>query len=314
VSRAVRVGLVGCGRLAEAGYLPALVAASGVQLAAVADPDPLRRTRLAARSGLPVTIHTDAAELLDRADIDAVILASPAAAHLGDAKLAADAGIPTLVEKPPAPDLATAAEVAALVPPPWIGFNRRFDPGARVARDAVPASGPVELGLGLSFRRPSWRAYTVHDDALLDVGPHLVDWVRWLTGTEVTEVTTRQLSDDRAQMTLTTSRGSAHLAVAADRLHAEHLAVRDGGGRLVARHRVGGPVAAVLGRLRPGPHPLVTSLTAQVEAFAAAVRGEPAPDLATAADGRAVMAVLDAVRASAAAGGQPTAVPMAVVA
>jgi predicted dehydrogenase len=312
VNDAVRVGLVGCGRLAEVGYLPALAAAAGVRLVAVADPDPLRRTHLAARSGLPVTIHADAAELLGRATVDAVILASPAAVHLGDAELAADARIPTLVEKPPAPDLATATELAALSPAPWIGFNRRFDPGARAARTAVPAAGPLELGLGLSFRRPSWRAHTVHDDALLDVGPHLVDWVRWLTGTEVTEVTTSQLTDERAQMTLTTRRGRAEVALAADRLHAEHLEVRDGRGHRVARHRVGGPVAAVLGRFRPGPHPLVTSLTAQVEAFAAAVRGEPAPDLATAEDGRAVMAVLDAARASAAAGGHATAVAAVV--
>jgi predicted dehydrogenase len=82
------------------------------------------------------------------------------------------------------------------------------------------------------------------------------------------------------------------------------VVVRAGGGR-VARHRAGGPVALVTGRLaamRGRPHPLVASLSAQLRAFAAAVDGRPAPDLATAADGLAVMAVLDAARRSAAAG------------
>ena len=58
-------------------------------------------------------------------------------------------------------------------------------------------------------------------------------------------------------------------------------------------------MAAVLGRLRPGPHPLVTSLTAELEAFARTVRGTPDPVLGSAADGVAVMAVLDEVRARA---------------
>ena len=56
---------------------------------------------------------------------------------------------------------------------------------------------------------------------------------------------------------------------------------------------------AVLGRLRPGPHPLVESLTAELEAFARTVRGDPDPVLGRAADGVAVMAVLDEVRARA---------------
>ncbi|MGH3810959.1 MAG: hypothetical protein ACRDUV_00695, partial [Pseudonocardiaceae bacterium] len=45
------------------------------------------------------------------------------------------------------------------------------------------------------------------------------------------------------------------------------------------------------------PHPLVASLTAQLEAFARAVRGAPEPTLGRAADGLAVMATIDAVRA-----------------
>ena len=39
----VRIGLVGCGRLAELGYIPALARVHGAQLVAVADPDPIRR-------------------------------------------------------------------------------------------------------------------------------------------------------------------------------------------------------------------------------------------------------------------------------
>jgi predicted dehydrogenase len=58
-------------------------------------------------------------------------------------------------------------------------------------------------------------------------------------------------------------------------------------------------------RGRTSPHPLAVSLAAQLDAFAAAVRGDDPGDLATADDGLAAMAVVDAARTSAAAGGAP---------
>jgi predicted dehydrogenase len=71
----------------------------------------------------------------------------------------------------------------------------------------------------------------------------------------------------------------------------------------VARHRLGGLVAAVRGRLGGrGPAPLVSTLAAQLDAFAIAARGGDSPDLATAADGHATMVVIDAARARAAGG------------
>jgi len=45
----LRLGLVGCGRLAELGYAPAAAAARGVEIVAVADPDRDRRGLLAGK-------------------------------------------------------------------------------------------------------------------------------------------------------------------------------------------------------------------------------------------------------------------------
>jgi hypothetical protein len=46
----------------------------------------------------------------------------------------------------------------------------------------------------------------------------------------------------------------------------------------------------------------VSTLAAQLDAFAIAARGGDSPDLATAADGHATMVVIDAARARAAGG------------
>lgn len=328
------LGLVGCGRLAEEGYVPALVAAaSDIELVAVADPDPDRRAlvtgramavrRLPEASALvpapPPRQFPDAASLLAaRArgvlTLDGLVLATPAAAHLADARLAVASGVPVLVEKPPAADAAGAAALAALRPAPWVGFNRRFDPGARRVRAALAATGEsdVELRLEICYRRRSWGAHAVRDDAVLDLGPHLVDWARWLTAGEVVAVGCPELTRERAVLDLTLDRGRARVVAVTDRPYAELIEVRDRTGRRIARHRRGGMTAAVVGRLAgAGPSSLVTSLAGELDAFVDAVRGVSASgasaDLGTAADGHAAMVVVDAARASASSGGEPVA-------
>lgn len=308
-----RIGLVGCGRLAALGYAPALRRAPGVELVAVADPDHRRRAEVLAahgdlRSGR-VMAFPSAAALLDAVAVDALVLATPAHLHVADAARAVAAGVPALVEKPPAEDLGGARGLAALEPAPWVGFNRRFDPGARAVREALPATGDLHLTAAISYRRRSWGAHVAHDDALLDLGPHLVDWARWLTGAEARTVTAHELSYERAHLELGTTRGPVRLVARADGIHRELIDVRDADGRPLARHQVGGPVGMVRGRLQRGPHPLVLSLTEQVAALGRALGGAEEPDLGAAADGVAVMAVLHAARASSAAGGTPVDVP-----
>ncbi len=301
MSEELAVGLVGCGRLAQAGYLPAFEAARGIRPGAVADPDRTRREAGAGRWGVPA--FSTLRELLEGVHVDAVVLATPAASHLADARLAASAGVPTLVEKPPAPDAAGAGALAALDPPPWVGFNRRFGAGQRAAREALAGSaGRFDLLLELRYRRASWSAHVVGDEALLDLGPHLVDLARWLSDGEVTRVRAATLSHERVELDLELERGSATVRCAADRPHREVVEARADGGVLLTRHREGGIAAGLRARLTARgrrPHPLVASLTAQLEAFAQAARGRADATLATAADGHAVMAIVEAARACA---------------
>jgi predicted dehydrogenase len=301
--RGLGIGLVGCGRLAEVGYLPALAHAHGFRLAAVADPDPERRDRL--RGGAPA--YTGAEQLLDAGVADALVLATPVAAHVPDARMAASRGVPTLVEKPPAPDAAGAAAMAALEPPPWIGFNRRFEDGPYSLRAAARRAGEIDLALVLHYRRRAWGAHRVADDALLDLGPHLVDLARWLSTGEPRSVRALGVDRELAEFSLDLGeRGHARVSCATNRPHRELVEVREAGGRRLARRRVGGLGAALVGRVarRHGDHPLVTSLVRQLEAFGRAVCGPGDRDLATAADGYVAMTVIDAVRRSAAQGGQ----------
>ena len=90
------------------------------------------------------------------------------------------------------------------------------------------------------------------------------------------------------------------------------IEVRDTAGRVLARHRVGGPVAAVArAPAPPGPTHWSTSLAGQLEAVAAALAdGRRRPTSARPPTALAAMGVLDAARSAPAAGGRPTPVPL----
>lgn len=299
--RAVRLGIAGCGRLAELGYVPALARLDGAELVAVADPDRGRRELVAAaagRGGRPPIECARVEELIDGDRIDAVVVASPASAHPAHARLASEAGVACLVEKPPAADGAAAEEVAALPSPPWIGFNRRFQHAAPLL-EAIPADGPISLELELRYRRASWRPLAVADEALLDLAPHLVDLTLLLSGAREATVRSVEIGASRAELELETPRGRAVLRCASDRPHRERVVVRDVAGRCLAASAAGGPVRALTARLPGREHPLVASLRAQLAAFARAVRGEDPGLLATADDGARAMRLIDAARSAA---------------
>lgn len=298
-SSGLRLGLIGCGRLAELGYLPALAHSGEFSLAAVADPSATRRDAVAALAGaVAPRAYETAAELLADGGVDAVVIASPPDEHLWQAELAARAGIAALVEKPPAPVFAGAERLAALRPAPWIGFNRRFSHGQRM-RESLPASGPIELELELAYRRRSWRPIAVADDVFTDLVPHLIDLALWLSDATEARVVTAMIAGSRAQLELETDRGRAHLICATDRPHRERVIARADDGAVLASSTAGGAVAALTGRMPGRIHPLVESLAAQLTAFAAAVRGAPSAPLAGAEDGARVMRVLDVARRAA---------------
>jgi predicted dehydrogenase len=310
MSAPVRIGLVGCGRLAELGYLPAAVREPGVRVTAVADPDAQRARLLAERAG-GAAVHRGAEELVAAGGVDAVVVASPPRAHLDDARAAAAAGLPVLVEKPPAPDADGARRLADLRPAPWVALNRRFEPGMAELRERLAGAGGragaggVRLELRLHYRRASWQPRVVADDVLLDLGPHVTDLAGWLGGSRPIGARAGWIGPARATFELVLEHGHAGVDLALDRPHRELAAAYDASGRALGAVRRGGLRGMVAG-LAPGAgeHGLVASLTGQLRAFAGAVRGADPGVLATAEEGVHAMAVLDAVRASARAGGR----------
>jgi myo-inositol 2-dehydrogenase/D-chiro-inositol 1-dehydrogenase len=306
----LRLGLVGCGRLAEVGYVAAASGAPGIKFVAVADPDRTRRGVVAAKLG--ASGHARVGELLGAGPLDGLVVCTPAEQHGEVAAMAAQAGLTALVEKPPAPDAQGALQIAALQPAPWIAFNRRFDQGRTLMR-RVPPGGDLTMKMVLHYRRDSWRPVARADDALLDLAPHLIDLALYLTGSLPLAVRANA-TRERAGLVLATTRAEVQIECATNRPHHELVEIRSAGGRLAGRAVSAGRARGALARLTPGAHPLVRSLTLQLEAYARALRGADPGPLASAAEGAAVMRVLDAARRSDAVGGDTVAVEGVTVA
>jgi predicted dehydrogenase len=292
MTRPVRAGLVGCGRLAERGYLPAFARATDIELVAVADVDPGRRRSLA--PGLPA--FSGLAGLVDGVEVDLVVLAHPAAHHVEDACHAAAAGVASLIEKPPALSAAEAEPLLALEPPAWMGFNRRFELATAAARTTLVRDPPAAVELEMSILPQAWGALDGSEGVLLDLGPHLVDLASWLTGREAVRVRVASATAAEADFELDLGGPLAHVRISHGRAWHERARAQAGDGPWVTLLERGGRARRLVSRLWPGGSgPLVDSLAAQLTAVARAVRGEPDARLAGAADGVAMLRVLDAV-------------------
>lgn len=197
----IRLGLLGCGRVARLLHIDALLQLSGARLVAVAEADPERR-REAQQRVRGAAVFEDYRELLARTDLDAVVITLPPALHAESAVAAFEAGRHVYLEKPLATDtgegraiLAAQARARRLG---MIGFNFRFHPLYRALREQLRAGrvGRV-VGVRTVFcaaprSLPPWKtARHSGGGALLDLASHHVDLVRFILGRDVVEVAAR---------------------------------------------------------------------------------------------------------------------------
>ena len=145
----MRLGVVGCGLIAQLVHLPALASLSSrFAVVAVADPSERARTALAEQYGV-ANAYARHEDLLQNAGVDAVLVASPNGTHARVAldALAADAHV--LVEKPlclTATDATRIVERAAGVGRVvQVGYMKRFDAAYEAMRELAPAPGDLRL-------------------------------------------------------------------------------------------------------------------------------------------------------------------------
>jgi myo-inositol 2-dehydrogenase/D-chiro-inositol 1-dehydrogenase len=188
----LHVGVVGVGRIGVF-HVGTLARLAGVAVVTVADADADRAQWVAAELGVNAVATPE--ELIE-AGVHALVIATSTAGHVPSLALAAAAGLPAFCEKPVALDLEAldalideVEEAATLV---QIGYQRRFDPGYRAARDAVAAGLVGKLMLlraATHDPEPPAEAYIAGSGGIFrDLHIHDFDAIRFVTGEDVLEV------------------------------------------------------------------------------------------------------------------------------
>jgi len=149
----VRVGLLGCGLIAQYAHLPALMKADRVKLTAICD---IAEDLVAAvNRQYPVPqSFTDLEMFLEKADIDAVLVATADQDHVPNASACLRSGKHVLIEKPLGTNLEECRNLIKVVEETGcklqVGNMKRYDPGLQFARQFVTT------GLGERLSVSGW--------------------------------------------------------------------------------------------------------------------------------------------------------------
>lgn len=193
--RRVRVGIVGCGKVAGI-HAEALAALPEAEFVAACDTDRGRAQAFSARLG--VRAFTDTGEMVRQAGLEAVVVCTPHPQHARNTVDAAVAGAHVLVEKPMASnlrdcDMMLAATGAAGVKLGIVSQRRFYEPIVRMrqAIDAGKIGRPV-LGTFLMlswrdeayYRSDPWRGTWAGEGGgvLVNQSPHQLDILQWMMG------------------------------------------------------------------------------------------------------------------------------------
>lgn len=203
-----RLGFLGVGWIGRL-RLEALSRAEIAEVAALADPSAAELS--AAHQLAPDAAMADGLDaLLDKHDLDGVVIATPSALHAAQAQRALEAGVSVFCQKPLARTTAEVLQIRAAAERAdrlvGVDFSYRHTAALRAIRDLVHRG---ELGriyaLDLSFHnaygpdKPWFRdARLSGGGCMIDLGSHLVDLALWMLDfPEVARVQSRLFEQGR---------------------------------------------------------------------------------------------------------------------
>lgn len=188
-----KIGVIGCGGIAEGKHLPALVKQPNIEIAWLCDILPERAEALKEKFGLTgAKVCRDYKEVLADPSVDAVHVLTPNREHWFITVDALNAGKHVLCEKPMAKSSAEAKAMldAARVNNKvlTIGYQNRQRPDALYLKKLIEQGelGEIYYARALALRRravPTWGVFLDADaqggGPLIDIGTHALDLCLW---------------------------------------------------------------------------------------------------------------------------------------
>lgn len=190
----LRVGIIGCGGIANGKHMPNLAKIKEVEMVAFCDLIEDRAKQAAEKYGVPGSkTYVDYNDLLARDDIDVVHICTTNDSHAPITVAALESGKHVMCEKP----MATDSEGARAMVEAYkrtgkkltIGYQGRFRPQAMHLKALADDGffGEIYFAKALAVRRravPTWGSFLDKDKQgggpLIDIGTHALDLTLWV--------------------------------------------------------------------------------------------------------------------------------------
>jgi predicted dehydrogenase len=217
MSEQIRWGIIGCGSFCRRRILTAFPHVTNAKLVAIQRRDRAEAETTAQTFGVPKA-YTKREELLADPEIDAVFIGTPNASHLEDVKAACAAGKHVLCEKPlglnatECREMMDAAGTARVKL--FVGNCGRYMNSLQLCREMI-AKGEVgklssmHATYHVKGKQGTWRmdSRVSGGGPLLDLGPHIIDLLRFISKDEVVAVNAvtqplRDLSTGQSELTV----------------------------------------------------------------------------------------------------------------
>jgi len=190
----IKVGVIGCGRIGLV-HLEAITKAPGVTPVIVSNPT-VSKAEKAAKQYNVAKFTSEAMDVINDPDVDAVWICSPSQFHAEQIKAAAANKKHVFCEKPIATDLAETVEAINACNEAgvklMIGLQRRFDQNFRRVRDAVKnreVGKPIMIKLCSRDPAPPPFSYVQGGGGIFaDMAVHDLDMSRFLAGDDPIDI------------------------------------------------------------------------------------------------------------------------------
>ena len=217
MDKILKIGIIGCGGIANGKHMPALKTVEGVEMVAFCDIIKERAEEAAEKFGAPdAKVYEDYKELLKDESIDIVHVCTPNRSHSFITIDSLEAGKHVMCEKPMAKTYEEAKAMCEAAERTGkkltIGYqNRQTSENLYVKKCADAGElGEIYYGKALALRRravPTWgvflNEYEQGGGPLIDIGTHALDMTLWVMNNYEPEMvvgqTFRKLADQEEQ-------------------------------------------------------------------------------------------------------------------
>lgn len=194
VERIVKIGIIGCGGIANGKHMPSLKALPNVEMVAFCDLILSKAEKAAEEYGTEnAIVYSDYRQLLADKSIEVVHVCTPNKSHAEISIAAMKAGKHVMCEKPMAKSAADALEMVKTSEETGkkltIGYQHRHKPESTFLKKSIQRGdlGEIYYAKALAVRRrgtPNWGVFLNEEEQgggpLIDIGTHSLDLTLWM--------------------------------------------------------------------------------------------------------------------------------------